>query len=419
MRLSQLGLLAIVATALGPQAVEAVELGSITGLNSTFAVSTQLVSLPSEAMWSAGTFQQVSQPLATSSDTSGNGFQSAGGILLSAGALTINIAPTTALASNAAALAAFQRAGMQWARRIQDPITVTISADLANLGSTTIIGQASTTMRAYSYSTIRDAMVADAANETDDGIVASLPIVTDFSAWIPDGFGLTGSILASNANLKALGLAGLDSAYDATITFNSGFAFDYDNSDGVTTGTMDFETVAAHEIGHALGFMSVVDSVDYWLSQGVSGAFSFYTMDLFRFANDVAGSDPANAEDFSTFPRYLMPGGDAITDWIDAAWGVGWIGAEARMSTGAYRGDGSQASHWKDGYVTGQHIGIMNPTVADETIVPVGEADLRALDLIGYDIAPLEAVPEPQSLAIALVGLLGLAVARRRASAQD
>jgi len=51
------------------------------------------------------------------------------------------------------------------------------------------------------------------------------------------------------------------------MTFNSEFNFDYDSSDGITAGYYDFETVALHEIGHVLGFVSVVDAIDYFLAR--------------------------------------------------------------------------------------------------------------------------------------------------------
>src|SRR4051812_1087010 len=46
------------------------------------------------------------------------------------GTFNIVIVPGAGLASNAPALAAFNRAALAWSSRISDPITVTINADL-------------------------------------------------------------------------------------------------------------------------------------------------------------------------------------------------------------------------------------------------------------------------------------------------
>ena len=56
------------------------------------------------------------------------------------GSFNIVINAGAGLAGNAAALAAFNRAADQWEAWISDPITVTIVADLQNLGNPSIIG---------------------------------------------------------------------------------------------------------------------------------------------------------------------------------------------------------------------------------------------------------------------------------------
>jgi len=319
--------------------------------------------------------------------------------------IVINAGPT--LAANPPAVAAFNRAAAQWEAYISDPITVTIAADMADLGSGGIIGQASSVILGASYDTIRDAMVADAGDEADDAIVASLPTAAQFSALMPTGASLDGDLTGTKANLKALGFGGLDTTFgvtDATITFNTQFSFDYDNSDGVTPGTMDFETVAAHEIGHGLGFVSIVDTIDYYVDQGLlpKDNISPRTLDLFRFDDDGA-NDPSTAAEFTTMARSLVPGNVEITDQIDP-WSTS--GVEILMSTGVTQGDGRQASHWKDSL----GLGLMDPTLSLGETVPVHMNDLRAMDLIGYEI-----VPEPATLSVLVMG--GMALLRRRRQA--
>lgn len=318
---------------------------------------------------------------------------------LPAAALTININAGADLLANTAALTAFNSAAAQWETIFTDPITVTIDANLTTAGfsNPNTIGQASSVMLAGGYTTLRNQIVADAAAEPDDTIVASLPTAAQFSALVPSGFSLNGNVAGTKANLKALGFGGLDATYgatDATITFNSAFSFDYDNSNGVGAGLMDFQTVAAHEIGHALGFVSAVDDIDYLKGQGRTAAVSLDTLDLFRF--DTA---PTSAAQFTTNARDLTTGGSSLFSDTSLA---------LAFSTGAFTGDGNQASHWKANEQSGVQIGIMDPTLALGQLSPITANDIRALDVIGWDVVP---VPVPAALflfAPALAGLFGI-----------
>lgn len=310
----------------------------------------------------------------------------------------IQINPGPTLAGNAPALAAFNRAAAQWEAYITDPVTVFIDADLVNITNPNIIGSTGSTIYEGSYGEVRDALIADAADEPDDAITNSLPTTIAFD--MPVGFGLRGAtnpneaIQLTAANVRALGQAIPSSPADATINFNQNFSFDYDPLDTnlIGSGLVDFETVAAHEIGHALGFISSVDDVDFFqalhlTSQSIQPA----PLDLFRFANGSA-TDPATDADFasSAFHRSLVPGVDAVFDQVLPEYG----NIENRMSTGVFFGDGRQASHWKDNNLTGTLIGVMDPTLANQQVFSITADDLRVLDLIGWDVA---AIPEAQA----------------------
>jgi PEP-CTERM motif-containing protein len=306
---------------------------------------------------------------------------------------TIHLNPGSGLSGNTTALAAFTRAADAWSRFLSDPVTIEIDADLANLGNSSIVGQSSSVLLGTAYTGLRQQLLQDSADESDDAIVAALPTAAQFSAYVPSGATLSPNVVLTKANAKALGYTGLDLGSDGSIVFNSLFNFDYDNSNGVVG--MDFESVAMHEIGHTLGFISAVDTLDYYGPLMVS----IFPLDLYRFSD---GNLPANVADFTTTPRELRPGQKASTSDTHNVWG---------MSTGVTRGDGRQASHWKDGVLTGTIIGSMNPTIGLGQKFSLTSADLRAMDLIGWDV---QTVPEPGTTSLLAVGLAGIWWLRRR-----
>lgn len=324
--------------------------------------------------------------------------------------IVINAGPD--LLNNSQALAAFERAAAQWETFFTDPITVNIDADLdPNLPESTL-GQASSVLLTAGYDTLRNSVVTDAAAETDDAIVAFLPDSANFGATLPAGVSLVTANLAGNkANLKALGFENLDAAFgptDATITFNSTFNFDFDNSDGITSGSFDFESVASHEIGHALGFTSAVDQVDALVSSGSTGAVNPTIFDLFRFSDTV---NPSTTTEFTNFDRNLVPGetshfDEVIENFIP--------GSEGLLATGVTQGDGDQASHWKDLGSSATPIGILDPNLAADEIGVITIADIRALDLIGYDINITTLVPEPSSTLLLTLSFCLMGSRRRR-----
>ena len=302
----------------------------------------------------------------------------------------------------APALAALGRAAAEWTARIADPVTVTIDIGYGTF-ATNIIGQASSielSTRKNGYGIVRDALLADA--DADDEIVAALPSLSQLinEVHLPNGITFNGGIVATKANFKALGFTGLDAQFgvsDGAIQFNQVFSFDFDRSNGVS-GT-DFQTVATHEIGHILGFDSIVDSIDAALAQGAQGSTEIYPLDLFRFGLTAI---PQTAAGFTAATRELTPGVEAV---------FGDSVNNFRMSTGVTHGDHQQASHFKDDRALGVRLGIMNPTLAQNVAFGISPADLRVLDLIGWDVTP---VPLPPALLLLAPALALLAGHRRR-----
>jgi hypothetical protein len=310
----------------------------------------------------------------------------------------VNVTSGTGFAANAQAQAAFQRAINTWESLVASPINVNVDVDLEDLGSPSIIGGANSVFLEAGYDVIRNQWVA---NSPGKPLVASLPTAAQFSGFVPTGFSLSGILVATKANLKAMGFTGLDGSFgtpDGSITFNTGFAFDYDDSNGVSPGTISFESVALHEIGHVLGFVSTVDDIDFLLHSGSTAGVSVMPLDLFRFA---AGSAPQTLAAFTSAPRYLLTSGSAELGLVDSRYG---------LSTGYYTGDGRQASHWIDDPLGPQSVGVMDPTIGFGQIFTITQADVQAFGALGYSMV---AVPEPATWALVVAGLA--AVASRRA----
>ena len=318
---------------------------------------------------------------------------------MTARGLDIQLHPDAALEANAPALAAFARAAATWERIFDDPIVIRIDANFLPLNTGIIGSTNSVVLFGDNFAEVRDALVLDDAGE-GGSIVQALPTFAQLSATLPPGRTLFNSLAATQANLKALGFTGLEAISgheeDATISFSSNFAFDFDNRDGVDFYSVDFETAAAHEIGHALGFVSTVDDIDFTTTAELP-AVTLFVLDLFRFGRGL-GANPATAEQFTGFPRELTPGHSAhFEDLL----------REYEMATGLISGDGTQASHWKDGELTGRFIGLMDPTLDFGVSYGPTDADVRALDAIGY-----HAIPEPIYGLLPLLAMIGFS--RRR-----
>ena len=331
------------------------------------------------------------------------------------GGFDIVLSAGPALLANGPALAAFERAAVQWESVFSDPITVTIVADMDTLPAG-VIGQAgSVSLIESGGDDFIAQMKLDAALEVDDAIVASLPTAAGFSVLTPAGISLNGDMVSNKATLKAMGFVGLDGMFgaaDASITFNSAFDFDYDSSNGVSVGQVDFETAAVHEIGHALGFTSAVDIVDFLLDTGSTPAsVSAEPLDMFRFLFG-GGNDPDNEPEFTAFARNFIPGANDAFDELASV---------HRLSTGAFTGDGNQASHWKDDSLTGINIGVMDPTLGSGVAFDVAASDARALDLMGYDAIIVPAVSEcpEQPVALCRGGAVGKSKVQVKDSTDD
>jgi hypothetical protein len=325
---------------------------------------------------------------------------------------------------NANADAGFQMAADYVSSQFDDAVTINIRRGFSGLGGNTL-AQAGSEDDTYSFSEFKTAIAGDITSFDDQTFSSNLPTGNFFSVYINETNEATGNsfqnpyvdndggannrtVRLHHANAKALGLRdATDSAQDVGITFNSSFTWDFDPTDGIDNGAIDFVGVTIHEIMHGLGFSSGVDVLDF--EDNDDGDFNdnqfifVNSLDFARFSADALneGADidwtADNRAKFYSIDGGLTPG-SALGGGID------------HFSRGTENGDGNQASHWRDGL----GLGIMDPTSAPAgNANVVSELDLQALDIIGWNRVGAS-VPEPGSAMILALFCGGLGLTRRR-----
>lgn len=305
-----------------------------------------------------------------------------------------------------------------WSAEFEDNISINLHVSFDNLGASGL-SATSAANQVNSYTQFWNAIGNDVTSGDDTTMFNGLPTGTTFSVYINrtteaegqfnevpyvdnDGGENNSNVRLATANAKALGLrAAHDSLTDAAIVFNSSYAWDFDPSDGISGGALDFVGIAAHEIGHAMGFESGVDVLD----DTIGGQFSddsyvfVNSLDFLRFSSDSesAGADIDWTADART--KYLSIDG-GMTQSVEG---------DSHWSTGVVYGDGEQASHWLDEL----NLGIMDPTTTTGALNSISAVDIQAFDVIGYDRF-VNPVPEPGSLVAGMLMLSAFMLRRRR-----
>ncbi|MBI5789379.1 MAG: PEP-CTERM sorting domain-containing protein [Candidatus Schekmanbacteria bacterium] len=338
----------------------------------------------------------------------------------------------TATNANPTQIAAFEKAAQIWETKLKNPVTVQIDVDFSPLQNGVIGGTWPSLWYAGFYATENSAnylqrleldqssflswginsnnrvsgqgsnglfaaedsgslieQLALGQTSANDALAVSylntLPKNNSNLEWYSnDVLYASNLIIGTSANLKALGYSGFTGS-DASMTFNSNFSFDYNPDDGINQTKVDFVGVATHEIGHALGFLSIVDYNAYL--NRAANPFPPTVLDLYRHST-----------------RYGFNSIDISYDGRDAWFSHDFGQTIVDFADGINSPSGDQASHWADDLL----LGIMDPTAARGELLEMRQNDVVAMDVIGWDV-----VPEPGSLLLLGSGLVTLLIRRK------
>jgi hypothetical protein len=318
-------------------------------------------------------------------------------------ALTINVTYDSTITSrtNAGAITtAFETVVEHFEAAIANPFTVNLHVAWGKVNTTAIaagnVGETRTNAQGSfrTFSALRTLL-------TDAGVTTSLP-TTD-----PTG---TNRFLVPSAVAKALGVTGVTyPTYDAYIGFSSTYSFAQFDTSIAPALTYDFDSVAQHEIVHALG-----------RTTGLISASPIYGMaaDLYRYSATGVSSFSYSGAAYAS-----IDGGATRLGTLNN----GASGDRADWLPSGTRNDAQSAQ-----LVSGREYCL---STADQRLLTglgyTFTASAAALFLPGDDCAPVgaddaavagfalaggsaAAVPEPVGIGLLLAGIASVGVLRRR-----
>jgi hypothetical protein len=227
-----------------------------------------------------------------------------------------------------------------FASQFTDAVTLNFTVNWGTIGG---LGSSSYSLFTYTYDQIKSALASDSKSSDDSTTVSSLPSTDPISG--------THSWTMVRAEAKALGLiTGTAAGSDGSMTFSNSAAFDFDNSNGVTSGQYDFYGVVAHELTELMG--REVNAI----GNNVATGAGYHPLDLFKYSG--TGSHVY----VGTTAGYFSVNNGATN--------------LANFNTNPNGDFGDWASGINDSFLAFSNSGVINP---------VSTFDLRAMDVIGWD----------------------------------
>ncbi len=305
----------------------------------------------------------------------------------------------------------FEMAGEFWSQQLSDNVTINLFAEITDYLPPDFIGGALPAIEEnISYTTYRNSLEQDITSDIDSLINQNQQNdISGFTAYFDAQYDSNGYYKVDNneymkmtsANAKALNIIdphdtsldgyilmrNLDGVGDGTLN-QVRWSYNYE-SDLIDSNSLDFLSVAIHEVGHALGFVSGLDDAD-WLAGkpnlNASNEDDYYSSMIGNLNN-------ATPMDMLRFSSGSISASSSYDSWIDMSLGgnpyLSFNGGQttvAYFSTGQNTelgGDGNQASHWKE---QENALGIMAPVLGVGQRREISELDTQLFDAIGWDI---------------------------------
>lgn len=288
----------------------------------------------------------------------------------------------------------FWDAGDTWSKQLTDDVVVNIFVDYGTL-PTNVLAGSRPAMTRVTYSEFLNKIRQDKSSQEgskyisqayDDAYTLSKLQNGSSFKYIRNTYNATNNtwgtsnqvdnedkIWLTRANAKALGIitqnSSYDNQFDASIRISNTAAWHYNTNVSAPSDKQDLLTVATHEIGHALGFVSGNDAFQLLSAAGNLTLYNLdhvTPMDLLRYSKNSASQK--------------IPDWTAGETFFSLDGGANSLGGFSRGATI----DGFQAGHWKHG----ESRGVLSPFLNKGERWGVSELDRRVLDAIGWDHAP-------------------------------